>query len=474
MKIMKRISVMILTVCLLIPCFSMLVFAADGIIFFTDLETSVGETFTITGTVVVRGGEAGDAVVRMSYDTTYIRFVEGDGVNADSNGTLTYTGSGDGNSDRIEFTMTFQALQEGSTRMEQDSANVTDAYGDTVECESGYADIAIGEGDPSLIVPMGKTTPITVDGVEYTLSEAFNESELPTGFVSGDITYNGEMYKGAVQEASGISALYLIDGQQAGEFWLYNSETSTFYPLEEIVVSDMYSIIILDGSGEVKLPEKYTEASIDINGSEFPGWIEPDRDGFYMLYAVNNEGQKSLYLYDSQEHTYQRMETPKDIAAPEKTVGLWDRISEAIIDYLVWIVTGAGCLLVVLLVVLIVTAIKLRHRNLELDELYDEYGIDAVEDETEAEVRRKTKGKRDAYRDDDNFEDDYYDEEEYYDTDDELAELREEFMSVGPKARNYDEYYDEDDFEEDEYVRESSRKKVRREDTFEMDFIDLD
>lgn len=474
MKIMKRISALLLTVCLLVPCFSMLVFAADGVIYFTDLETSVGETFTITGAVVSRDGTIGDATVQMSYDTNYIRFMEGDGVNADSNGTLTYVGSGDGSSDRIEFTMTFQALQEGSTRMEQDSASVTDEYGDTVECESGYADIVIGEGDPSLIAPVGKTASVTVNGVEYTLSEAFNENELPSGFVSGDVSYNGETYKGAVQEASGINALYLIDNQQVGEFWLYNSEISTFYPFEEIIISDTYSIVILDGSSEVKMPKKYTEASIDINGTEFPGWIEPDRDGFYILYAVNNEGEKSLYLYDSQEHTYQRMETPQNVSTPEKATGLWDKISEIITDYLIWIVVGVGCLLVILIITLIVTAIKLRHRNLELDDLYDEYGID-MEEEPESHTNRKAELKKSTYVDEDMLDVYYDDEDAYYDEDefDDLADLREDFKAAS-KKRNYDDYYDEDDFEEDEYVRESSRKRARKEDTFEMDFIDLD
>ena len=37
----------------------------------------------------------------------------------------------------------------------------------------------------------------------------------------------------------------------------------------------------------------------------------------------------------------------------------------------------------------IVTAIKLRHRDLELDDLYDEYGIDM--DEEEAVLKEKKK-----------------------------------------------------------------------------------
>ena len=117
---------------LIVPCFSVMALAANGVIFFSDLETSVGDEFTITGTAVVSGDVIGDATIHMTYDPSYMRFEEGDGVNADTDGNLTFKGSGDGSSDRIEFTMKFQALQEGSTRLEQGDATVTDSAGSSL------------------------------------------------------------------------------------------------------------------------------------------------------------------------------------------------------------------------------------------------------------------------------------------------------------------------------------------------------
>ena len=117
MKFTKKIATILLSVCLIVPCFSVMALAANGVIFFSDLETSVGDEFTITGTAVVSGDVIGDATIHMTYDPSYMRFEEGDGVNADTDGNLTFKGSGDGSSDRIEFTMKFQALQEGSTSL---------------------------------------------------------------------------------------------------------------------------------------------------------------------------------------------------------------------------------------------------------------------------------------------------------------------------------------------------------------------
>ena len=62
MKFTKKLATILLSVCLIVPCFSTMALAADGVIFFSDLETSVGDEFTITGTAVVSGDVIGDAI----------------------------------------------------------------------------------------------------------------------------------------------------------------------------------------------------------------------------------------------------------------------------------------------------------------------------------------------------------------------------------------------------------------------------
>lgn len=505
MKMIKRIAMMLLAICLIVPCFSTIALAAEGVIFFDDLETKVGDTFVIEGTVVAKNDILGEASVELSYDSSYLRFVEGDGVTESGNGKLTFTGEGDGSGDRVKFKMSFQALQEGSTRVTQGQATVTTQSGESVVCEEGYSDVKIAEGDPSKIQPEGKTTSITISGVEYTLSEAFDENSIPEGFTVGELTYEGETYKCAVQESSGLYVAYLVDSENNGKFWLYNADEVVFYPFEEIIISDEYSIVVLDGSDKVKLPSKYIKSSMEINGTEFTVWADSSREGFYVLYAVNNNGEKSLYLYDSQEHTYQRMETPKSAAAAtdttKKATGVFDKIEEFVTTYLVWVLVAVGCILVILLVFLIVTAIKLRHRNLELDDLYDEYGIENdKESAASAQSKKKSQFKKpiveekdeaEEFFGDDDFDDDFDDDDDDYDDDefeedfddqDELAELRSDYTSAAPESKNlnFDDYYDDDDFDDefeedfDAFGKDTSRTQTRSDDTFEMDFIDLD
>ena len=472
MKFTKKIATILLSVCLIVPCFSVMALAANGVIFFSDLETSVGDEFTITGTAVVSGDVIGDATIHMTYDPSYMRFEEGDGVNADTDGNLTFKGSGDGSSDRIEFTMKFQALQEGSTRLEQGDATVTDSAGSSVACEEGYADVTIGAGDPSKI-----------DGQEYTLSGDFSDSMIPAGFTAGEITYNDSTYKGAVQEKTGLQMAYLVDGDGKGDFWMYDSSDSSFSPAEQVVISDTYSIVIFDAGSKVSMPSKYSKGNLEINGKTFEIWDEPDRDGFYVLYAVNNDGEESLYLYDSVEHTYQRMETPKSAITPDKkSASKFDAILEKISDHLIWFVAAAAVIVILLVIFLLVSVVKLHNRNRELDDLYDEYELDDEPQRNPVKPIQPVKAEKKSQfkkRQDDDFEDDYddfdddFDDDDYYDDDFDDDYDDEGISDDTRNVDEFDDYFDDDDFDSfDDYnIKKEKRKKG---DTFEMDFIDLD
>ena len=493
MKITKRIATILLAICLMVPSISMLVQAAGGVIFFTDLETAVGETFTITGTVVTRNDVIGNATVKMSYDSSYIRFIEGDGVTKTADGQLTFTGTGDGRSDRIEFDMQFQALQKGSTRMEQEAASVTSQGGSTVACEKGYADISIAEGDPSLITAEAT---IEMDGVTYSVSSNFSASVLPTGFVAGEVTYKDTVYPGIVQENGDLQGLYLTGGDNSGSFYLYNPIKDNFYPCEEIMISEKTSIVILADTSNVKLDSTYGETSMAINGREFPVWTVAGRENFYVMYASNGDGVKGLYLYDAEEHTYQRMaiQEEKNEVTPEKTEkNAWTKLSDFVTDYFLCVFAAVVCALVVGIILIIVLAVKLRHRNLELDDLYDEYGIDLEDSPVQKNENRKQVGTKEDYLDsyDDEYEEEYEDEYEYEDEDsleefsdeyfedeeDELADFREAFgEKKAEHQKKYDEYYDDDDYDDTDYEEDSQDelKDSVNTDTFEMDFIDFD
>lgn len=168
----------------------------------------------------------------------------------------------------------------------------------------------------------------------------------------------------------------------------------------------------------------------------------------------------------------------------------------------------------IFLIILLVALVKLHNRNAEIDELYDEYGID-LEEEEPAKPAVKEKGfgrgrQKPAEDDFDDFEEDDFDdyEEDDFEEDD--------FEEEGYEEDSFDEDdYEEEDFEEeaglsdedlmdldfneseddemgytgrgladelpiddlDELLGETPKKKrghMEDDDTFKVDFVDLD
>lgn len=500
MKMMKKLATLLLAICLIFPCFATTVEAAEGVTFFTDLETKVGEKFNIDANVVVKGGVLGEAVIKLNYDTQYIRFIEGKGATDDGNGHLTLEVEGDGRSDRTVVKLQFQALKKGDTKINQVSETVKDKNGKKVECRRGYSAIKVKEGNSEIIEEpekIGKTADVTVENKKYQISEAFTETSIPSGFVMGETSYKGETFKCAVNKKYKLKAVYLVNDSNEGKFWLYDEKKSHFSPVEEIPISDISSIIVLDGTEKVKMPVNYQISKININGHDFPVWDDVKKDGVYALYALNSDGEATLYCYDSAEHTYQRMDMPKHQGEKAAKTKL-DKMTEFVMDHFVWVAVAVVCMIILLAVFLIVVSVKLYHRNVELDDLYDEYGIDLDEKEPTVNIKekkqkqkpvKKKKEKETEIDWDDDFDDDYDDDDfDSFDDDyslnevkeerktsdnpdDDLAELREDYES-GSARKEYDHYYDdEDDF--DDFDLEEKKEKVSKDETFEMDFIDL-
>ena len=66
----------------------------------------------------------------------------------------------------------------------------------------------------------------------------------------------------------------------------------------------MYTIIPTDET--YAGPEGYTKTTLEINGETVTAWIKAADSQFYIVYAMNWDGEKALYVYDTKEQTMQR------------------------------------------------------------------------------------------------------------------------------------------------------------------------
>lgn len=480
MKVMKKIAAVVLAVCLMVPFISIQADAAEGTLMFSDPQTKVGENVSVDLVVQSGGATIGDVEVVMNYDSTALEFISGTEVTSDGAGTLTYSHTGTGSETELRTTMEFRALKQGEANITV-SGHTAYLYSDeTLTLSEGSSVVTIDVGaDGSTSVEAegnreeGKATAaatdvkVNVDGVEYSLSEAFTVAMIPEGYTETKLTYDGAERKFVTNE-TGVKLGYLVDAAGEANFFLYNEENATFAPFVEIHISETTSIILLNDPDEVKLSENYQLAELQVGDYTFPAWQDMEHDSYYAMYALNTStGQKEVYQYDTVDGTYQRLIETKS-EEKEETLEDGDTVlgkmkNFVYKNFMIFVIVSALIGLIIL-IVLIVVAVKLYRRNAELDDLYDEYDIlDDTSDKpkTSKKSREQFAGydeEEDEFGDEDDFlEDDYDDGYDYDDEDD----------------YDYDYEDDDDEFFNDGDESETSKGQKDKNNAYNIDFIDL-
>lgn len=451
MKAIRKFAVILSMLCFCVFGSVLKSYAAEGTIMFSDPETKVGETVSVDMVVQTAGEAIGDADIILKYDASALEFVSGTDVQTDGTGQLKYAGKGTGTESELRSTLEFKALKAGDTTITVESCTAYLYSDESLNCVEGSSAVKIEAGaDGSTSVASGQTTTasesnikVMVDGVEYSLSESFTVAVIPEGYKETKMIYSGAERK-FVSNDRGVTLGYLVDSAGEGKFFLYNAENATFTAYVELKISDNVSIILLNEASGISLPEQYQEIKLNVSENTFPAWQDVENDGYYVLYALNtSSGAKELYQYDKEDETYQRFIMPsleeKETETDNTFLG---KVKSFVDKFFTLVLLGGVVLVLFMLILIIVLAVKVLHRNQEIDDLYEEYNI--PDEEPEDEVRTTKKFKKRIAEDDEYFDDDYIETDE----DDEFDE--------------YDDEYDEDGYEEND-----------EDEDFEIDFIDL-
>ena len=382
MKQLKKIAMFMLAVCLVVPCFSFFSYAADGKIMFTDHTDpaiQTGNTVEVTGVVNKSNSTMGKIEITMTYDTSMLKFKSGAGITESAAGTITYSGDATRETgDRKEFKMTFEALKAGTATIQISSATVKNVSGTTMNYTKGSSTIKIvgdtvsGTVDPSQV----SEGTVDVNGTLYHFSDVIPENEIPEGYVESTLNYDLVDYKVVYNENFNLTLAYLVGEDNVGEFFMYVEDDATFAPYEAIEISDKTTIVLLSNVSDVVLPKEYKATTVpSANGHEFPAWQTNDAPEYVILYAINSDGDKALYQFDSEEGTYQRFNAP-EVVAEKIDKSFIGKLSKALENHLDYFILGAGFGFLLFVIIIVVLSVKLYNRNAELDEIYDEYGIE--------------------------------------------------------------------------------------------------
>ncbi|MBQ8165188.1 MAG: cadherin-like beta sandwich domain-containing protein [Clostridia bacterium] len=145
---------------------------------------------------------------------------------------------------------------------------------------------------------------ISVDGKEYEIVNINESVVLPEGFEKTDVEYNGKKYSGAKGISKNITLLYLESEEFTGLF-VYDDGNNEFFKHVDITVkSGIYTVMkLLDGEAGLNLNK--TQISIgDVLVDAYE--IDPSNSEFYIVRAMNWNGDTNYYSYDTVENTMQR------------------------------------------------------------------------------------------------------------------------------------------------------------------------
>lgn len=469
MKVLKKFAGMILAICLMVPMVGTVAFAAEGVLMFSDPSAKVGDNVNVDLVVQSSSGQTvGNVQVNMTYDPASLEFVSGEGFTADGSGTLSFTGTGSGA--ELRKTMTFRALKTGEAKISVSGTTASMADGETLTLREGSSTVTINAADdgttsvePSqTATAAGETTDIvvSVNGTDYNFSEAFTGNDIPEGYTETTLTFNGGDRKFVANEA-GVTLGYLVDSSGLGSFFLFNTDDATFSPYIDLSISDTTSIVPLSNADSVTLPDTYQQVDLTVQNQQYPAWSDPMASRYYVIYALNTRtGESGLYQYDTDDGTYQYFTVPTDNANDSSGSALPGKIGELIGNHLMVVLVIVAIIILLLFILMIVFAVKLVHRNQELDDLYDEYDIPFDDEEEEKETKSsKKKGKKASEEpEDDEYDDDEYDDDEYDDDE-------------------YDDEYDDEDYEEEPVDSAAKKGKKKKDDSsqddYDINFIDL-
>ncbi len=438
----KKILAMVACAGVLLTGTPVITYAATGNIEFSDPNTKVGDTVEVKCMISVSDDTLTKDEIILSYDTSALKFISGDKVTDSGNGTLTCTGNAGAKGET--FTINFQALREGGTQILVAKQNINTQGEASCNFPAGNATVNIAAGDASKVETVAteakevskeatdsekKTeeaadekesqkeeadSTVEVDGVAYSISD-FDEKELPQGYKKAAVTYKDKDYSMGYKEKTGVYLAYLKPRENKedsenkdnkenkeetanqADFFLFDNETETFSPYAEIAISETATIVVLSDDN-VDIPSKYQETTLTLNDKEFPVWQNMERDGYYLIYALDSNGEKSFYEYDSEEDTYQKCDIDQELEeeqtdeiamldeSKEAPEGFLGTIYQTIMNNLYLFAGVVGVIILLLIVRLIILRVQLSRRDSEIDEIFQEdmkpedaLGVDAVD-----------------------------------------------------------------------------------------------
>lgn len=269
------------------------------------------------------------------------------------------------------------------------------------------------EDDPENADKQDNWKKFDINGTEWTMVNDIPEDVVPEGFEHSKTVIDGLEYNTLHGTFGDITLVYLQSESGNGIF-VYDAAQNAAYEYVRINSESHFIVVLLPKVDDV--PEGYNEVSLSIEGkgvaTAYQTKAEKKDDktkDFYLVYAINDNGESGWYTYDSVDGTYMRTELSTPTVAQEENYAVKSELVPGIANK--YLVLAAILILVIIILALLLLVVVVKNKKRTAN--------DEDDDEDDEEDDTKELGIEDNDIEDNVIEDDTIAEENEENSDEE-------------------------------------------------------
>ncbi len=221
------------------------------------------------------------------------------------------------------------------------------------------------EDDPENADKQDNWKKFDINGTEWTMVNDIPEDVVPEGFEHSKTVIDGLEYNTLHGTFGDITLVYLQSESGNGLF-VYDAAQNAAYEYVRINSESHFIVVLLPKVDDV--PEGYNEVSLSIEGkgvaTAYQTKAEKTDDktkDFYLVYAINDNGESGWYTYDSVDGTYMRTELSTPTVAQEENDAVKSELVPGIANK--YLVLAAILILVIIILALLLLVVVVKNKK---------------------------------------------------------------------------------------------------------------
>ena len=232
-----------------------------------------------------------------------------------------------------------------------------------------------------------------INGTEWTMVNDIPEDVVPEGFEHSKTVIDGLEYN-TLHGTFGDVTLVYLQSESGNGLFVYDAAQNAAYEFVRINSESHFIVVLLPKVDDV--PEGYNEISLSIEGkgvaTAYQTKAEKKDDqtkDFYLVYAMNDNGESGWYTYDSVDGTYMRTNLSTPTVAQEENDTTKSELVPGIANKYLVLAAILVLIIIILLLLLMVSAVKNRKYK-AMDYHDDDDDVDDAAEDVSNEALKET------------------------------------------------------------------------------------